>query len=318
MPLISVIVPVYNTSKYLHKCLESILNQTYNNIEIIVVNDGSTDNSEKIIKEYVKKFPNKVKYYSKENGGLSDARNYGVEKATSDYLCFVDSDDYIDIKLFETLKSEIEKKVELIKYKAIAVDSNYNEIEKVDGPVFETTNGQDAFNKLVFRDAFLENAWLYLYKTDFFKSNKFKYAKGLYHEDFGLTPIVILKARTVVSVDFCGYYYYQSDDSITRNENYEKTKKKAWDVLKHYDNMIKTINNEDKLTEMAINNIKQYYTNSVLLTANKLQSEDLSLYINEIKKRKMIRNIKVKNLKSLLKKIVLRCNVKLYLKINHI
>lgn len=314
MPAISVIVPVYNTEKYIEKCLESILNQTYNDIEIIVVNDGSTDNSEQIIKKYVGEFPEKIKYYKKSNGGLSDARNYGIEKANGEYLCFVDSDDYIDIKLFETLKPEIEKKVELIKYKAIKVDSNYSKIEKVDGPVFETTNGQDAFNKLVFKDAFLENAWLYLYKTDFFKSNKFKYAKDLYHEDFGLTPIVIIKANSVTSVDFYGYYYYQSDDSIMRTTDSKKAKKKAWDVLIHYDNMIKSLcsNNYSKLT---IENMKQYYTNSILLKAKELDKDILNSYIKEIKSRKMISNIKVKNIKQLVKKIILKLNIKLYFKL---
>ena len=121
MPKISVIVPVYNTERYLSKCLDSILNQTYDDIEVIVVNDGSTDNSELIIKEYVNKFPNKLKYYKKENGGLSDARNYGVEKAIGDYLCFVDSDDYIDTKLFEMVTPQMDKQIELIKYKAIIV-----------------------------------------------------------------------------------------------------------------------------------------------------------------------------------------------------
>ena len=119
MQKISVIVPVYNTEKYIKKCLDSIINQTYSNIEIIIINDGSTDNSELIINEYLKEYPDKIKYYKKENGGLSDARNYGVTKATGDYICFVDSDDYIDINLFESLKMEVEKQTQLIKYKII-------------------------------------------------------------------------------------------------------------------------------------------------------------------------------------------------------
>ena len=103
MPKISVIVPVYNTEKYIEKCLQSILSQTMNDIEIIVVNDGSTDNSENVIKQIEKNNNTKIqiKYFKKENGGLSDARNYGVKKATGKYISFIDSDDYIDKNLYK-------------------------------------------------------------------------------------------------------------------------------------------------------------------------------------------------------------------------
>ena len=92
---VSVIVPVYNTYDYLNKCLDSLVNQSFKDYEIIIVNDGSTDDSEKIIKKYQKKYSN-IKYYYKENGGLSSARNYGIKYANGDYIAFVDSDDYVD------------------------------------------------------------------------------------------------------------------------------------------------------------------------------------------------------------------------------
>ena len=92
---VSVIVPVYNVEKYLNQCLDSLVNQTLEDIEIIVVNDGSPDNSQSIIDDYVKRYPKKVFSYIKKNGGLSSARNFGVEKAKGEYLAFVDSDDYI-------------------------------------------------------------------------------------------------------------------------------------------------------------------------------------------------------------------------------
>ena len=107
MAKISVIVPVYNTSKYICKCLDSLINQTIKNeIEIIIVNDGSTDNSEEIIKNYIEKQENKnlIKYYKKQNEGIAKTRNFGIEKATGEYILFVDSDDYIDNKLIEKLE----------------------------------------------------------------------------------------------------------------------------------------------------------------------------------------------------------------------
>ena len=100
---VSVIVPVYNVEKYLDKCLDSIVNQTFNNYEIIIINDGAPDNSEAIIKKYLKKYPQKIKYYKKENGGLSDARNMGILKSSGKYLMFVDSDDYIAEDMIEKL-----------------------------------------------------------------------------------------------------------------------------------------------------------------------------------------------------------------------
>ena len=92
----SIVIPVYNVEGYIEKCLNSIKIQTYSNFEVIIVNDGSPDNSEKKIKTFLK--DKRFKYYKKENGGLSDARNYGIKYTTGDYLLFVDSDDYIDKK----------------------------------------------------------------------------------------------------------------------------------------------------------------------------------------------------------------------------
>ena len=103
MPKVSVVVPVYNVERYLERCLDSLVYQTLKDIEIIVVNDGSTDKSEVIIQKYAKSYPKKVFAFNKPNGGLSDARNYGIGKCHSDYIGFVDSDDYVDLDMFENL-----------------------------------------------------------------------------------------------------------------------------------------------------------------------------------------------------------------------
>src|SRR5699024_7335683 len=100
---VSIIVPVYGVEEWLSRCLDSLVNQTLNDIEIIVVNDGSPDNSQAIIDEYERKYPDMVKGYQKENGGLSDARNYGMKYATGEYIAFVDSDDYVDLTMYEKL-----------------------------------------------------------------------------------------------------------------------------------------------------------------------------------------------------------------------
>ncbi|MBE5820663.1 MAG: glycosyltransferase [Clostridiales bacterium] len=314
MPKISVIVPVYNTEKYLKKCLDSILNQIYQDLEIIVVNDGSTDNSEKIINEYVANYSKKIKYIKKENEGLSSARNSGIEIATGDYIAFVDSDDYIDENLFQKLLPYIEKNIDLIKFKLTKVDEKYNEIEKVKGPIFDEISGQEGFNKLYSSDLLLEPSCLYLYNMKFFRNNKFKFSTGMYHEDFGLTPIILVTAKNVVSIDYYGYYYVQAINSITRNTDYKKTVKRANDLLLHYDKMVKQIE-KINLTQKTINSIKQYYSNAVLEAAKDLRKKEQDKYILEIKNRNLIKNLKVKSIKLLVKKLILFFNIKIYLKL---
>jgi len=304
MPKISVIIPVYNTEKYLKKCLDSVINQTYQDFEIIIVNDGSTDNSDKIIKEYTCKNPEKIKSYKKENGGLSSARNYGLSKATGEYISFIDSDDYIDHNLFNKLKGEMEKNTDLIKFKLTTVDINYKEISKIDGPVFEGKDGEEAFNLLVFKDELMEPACIYLYKKSLLVENNFKFSENKYHEDFGLTPIILLCAKTVASINFFGYFYVQSNNTITRNDNYQRTIKRANDLLFHYDRMkdeVEKIDIELKTKE----NIYLYYSNAIFNNIKNLKKSERKKYIEKIKQRKLINNIKVTNIKRLIKKIIL-------------
>lgn len=314
MPKISVIVPVFNTEKYLQKCLESIVNQTYKDFEVIIVNDGSTDNSQKIIDEYIKEYPAKVKCINKENGGLSSARNCGIDNVTGDYIVFVDSDDYVDVQLFEKILPYMEREIDLIKFKLKKVNEEQKKIEKINGPVFEEVTGEEGFNLLVFNDVLIEPACIYLYKKTLFDKESFKFLENTYHEDFGLIPIVLLHAKNMVSIDYYGYFYVQADNSITRNEDYSKKVKRANDLLLHYDNMVKQIK-KINLERKTITNIKQYYSNSILEVAKGLNKQEQNKYILEIKNKKLIKNIKVKNIKSLLKKLILFLNISLYLKL---
>lgn len=315
MPKISVIIPVYNTEKYLEKCLNSILKQIMQDFEIIVVNDGSTDDSAKILRQFELQYPDKIKYFEKQNGGVSDARNFGVKKAIGEYLCFVDSDDYIDENLFENLEKYINQNAEIIKYKCIKVNENYEKIELIDGPVFECKTGYEAFNELYVHDVFLEIAWLYLYKRNFFVKNKFEFPTNKYHEDWALVPYIILNAKSVISTNIYGYYYVQSKNSITRNNNDEKIYKRVCNMLEHFDNLIEKISNIKN--KQAIENFKLYMTNCLILKLEELPQKYHKQYIKEIKKRKIINNIKVRNAKQFIKKVLLKINVKLYLKLRH-
>lgn len=310
MAKVSVIVPVYNTEKYVERCLDSLIHQTRKDeMEIIVVNDGSTDNSEEIIKKYREQ----VKYYAKENEGIAKTRNFGIEKATSEYIMFVDSDDYIEPTLIEKLKPYMDQKIDLIKFKLQKVDEKGKIIEKVGGPVFEKVTGEEAFEKLFSEDVLLDSPCVYVIKKELFTQYNFQFRRT-YHEDFGLIPLIILVAKSVVSTNYYLYSYVQVENSITRNEDYEKTIKRMEDVLGHYDNMIQTIE-ELELSQKAKENIRIYYTNAILLKLNELKEKDKNYYIKQIKLRRFDKNIKARNGKQLLKKILLKINIKLYLKL---
>ena len=312
MSKISIVVPVYNTEKGLRRCLDSIVNQTVGDIEIIIINDGSTDNSESIINEYKEKYSSLITYYSKVNEGVAKTRNFGIEKASSDYILFVDSDDYIDLKLVEKLMPFINEDIDIIKFKLQRVDEKDNVLEKVEGPVFEKVTGREAFNKLYSEDVLLDSPCVYLMKRKLFIENNFTF-KRTYHEDFGLIPLVLLKAESFVSTPYYLYSYVQAGNSITRNADYNKTIKKFEDAIFHFDNAMEEIDKMD-LDKENKENAKIFYTNAVILKINELKEEDKSKYIKQIKQRKMYKNIKPRNLKQLIKRIILKFNVKLYLK----
>ena len=314
MKKLSIIVPVYNTEKHLKKCFDSIINQNNSEIEVVVINDGSTDNSEVIIKEYTEQYKDVFKYYKKDNSGVADTRNFGIEKATGEYIMFLDSDDYIDKKLYDNIKKYIDENVELIKYKMQRVDENDKILEIVPGATFDKITGEEGFNRLYGTDVLLDSPCVYVIKKDIFERNNLKFKVGTEHEDFGLIPFVIVLAKSMISTNFYGYYYVQSKGSLMRNENYQKTIKRVYDALGHYDNA-KEYSQEINLSKLTHDNIMIYYTNAVILKARDLKEEERKKYLEELKKRKVFKNIKVRNLKQMIKKILLMIDMNLYLKL---
>ena len=313
MPKISVIIPVYNAEKYIEKCLRSLAKQTMQDFEVIVVNDGSTDNSKKVIKDYMKSNKLDIKYLEKENGGLASARNYGVEKALGKYIFFLDSDDYLDENLFSELEKYMDKDIDLIKFKMKTVDETGKVLEKLDGPIFEVCTGEEGYKKLCTSDKYMDPACIYLYRREFFIEKNFKY-KLRYHEDFGLTSLIMIQAKSFVSSKIFGYNYLQTAESLTRSKDYNKNIDRAKDMLAHYDNMMKIIDVYNNISEETKALVKRYYTNSVILKTDTLKGKARKKYIKEIKNRFMYRNIKPENLKQKVKRILLKYNVSLYLK----
>lgn len=214
---ISVIVPIYNVEKYLFKCINSIINQTYTNLEIILVDDGSTDNCGVISDDYSSK-DSRIKVIHKENGGLSDARNVGLDVATGDYVSFIDSDDYINKEFYETLKNLI------VKYNADIAQCEFVEIYEdyvkknnkykpyIDENISIFTNNE-ALNSLYSKNGAITGVvWNKLYKKDLFKC--IRYPKGKVHEDEYTTYKVLFTTKKVVSTSKQMYYYLQRSNSI--------------------------------------------------------------------------------------------------------
>lgn len=217
MELVSVIVPIYNVEKYLEKCIESILNQTYKNLEIILVNDGSTDNSYDICLKYKEK-DSRVIIVNKSNGGLSSARNKGIECATGEYYLFVDSDDYISEYMIEKLLYSIHQ------YNADIVCCNYdfcdeksNFIKKHTIDIFENQiyNSKQANERLLYNKFYRCFAWNKMYNKKLFYG--IRYPIGQLYEDIYTTFSLINKAKKIVFIPESLYCYRVRRNSITRN-----------------------------------------------------------------------------------------------------
>lgn len=312
MVTFSVIVPVYNVEKYISKCLDSILGQSCDDFEIIVVNDGSPDNSQSVIDNYVEKYPLKIKSYIKENGGLSDARNYGIDRASGEYMLFIDSDDYISPDLLSELKNTIEtEKSDVIRFAAQIVyeTGETGEILKCD--YFKTCSGEDATEKFINNKQYYEPACFYAYRRQFWLDNQFQFSKGKYHEDFGLIPEVIFKADRVSIIDLLGYFYVQSASSITRESNEEKDVKRAYDCLAHFDRL-KLASDESFKNPTIKKKFDSYLANSIIAIIGNLNGEHRQRYILEVKKRKIFDLLLCDNLKRYIKKVLLKLKYSRY------
>ena len=308
--MISIIITAYNAEKTIERCINSILENEYNDFEIIVINDGSSDKTEKVIELFAS---DKIKYFSKKNTGVADSRNFGIEKAKGEYITFIDSDDYVSNNYFKNLDKYLKQGIDIIKRKAIIINEKDNEKTKIKGPVFGKITGEQAFNELCFKDIYLDTLWSYIIKKNLFTENNLYFEPNKYHEDFGLLPLLILKAKSVISTNDYVYYYVQTDGSIMRDSDDAKTIKKSKDVLYHYDNIIEQTEKYD-ISRKTKENVRIYCTNAILLKVKELKGKAQNDFIKELKKRKIYKNIKARNLKQLIKKILLFVNIKLYIR----
>ncbi len=313
---LSIIVPVYGVEKYIDKCLNSLVKQSLKEIEIIVVNDGTKDNSQKIIDKYVKKYPDKIKSYIKENGGQGSARNYGLKKTTGEYIGYVDSDDFVEKDMYKKLYNKAKEN----NYD-IVVCGNYNVSE-------------DYQNKNI--DAFINNyntdleniffgkmaVWNKIYKRDILIKNKLEFKEKVWYEDLAFTLKAIMNSNTFAFIDEPLYDYLIREGSTMNNSNV----KRNLEILEAFDDILSYIKHNkkeeyfDKVEFLAIDHI---YISAIvrILKANadnKIKKEtvnELICYMN--KNFPNYKNNKYINTLSRNRKIIYKLiNLKMYNLVN--
>ncbi len=212
-PLISVIVPCYNVEKYLPRCINSIINQTYNNLEILLVDDGSPDQCGEICDKYAKK-DKRIKVIHKENGGLSDARNIALDLSRGEYILFIDSDDYVATNHIEHLYNMM-----LTSHADMAIEwgQTFYEgttpiIDTLDGKKSVILDSEEALMNMFYQKDFDTSAWAKLYKRSLFDG--IRYPKGWLYEDLPTTYRLIQKCTKIVFSNYKSYYYLLRHNSI--------------------------------------------------------------------------------------------------------
>lgn len=214
-PKISVIVPVYNVEKYLDICLDCLVNQTYSNLEIIVINDCSKDNSEKIIKKYLNNFDNIIYVKNKENRGLSFARNVGLEKSSGEYIGYIDSDDYVSYEYYESLMNT------MIREKADVVVCDINTVYENDNASNRNYCGSNNNEKIDFiNNGFAASACNKLFKRK--NIQEYKFSVGKVNEDLAVIMPIVIKANKVAYNDEVFYNYVQRNNSIQNSSISDK------------------------------------------------------------------------------------------------
>lgn len=303
MPKFSIIIPVYNVEKYIKRCLDSVFNQTEKDYEVIVVNDGTCDNSMEIVKGY------NVKIINQKNQGLSAVRNNGVKRAKGEYIIFLDSDDYLEKNTLREINKLLNNNPDLVRYQIREVFEDGKKIDYAESG-FQNKSGEEAF-KLISKYHFVENAWCYAIKRKYYVNEKFQFRDGTYHEDFGLMPLIIMKAKVVNATPYIGYNYVQRNGSIMNNSDYEKTKKKVDDFYLHY----KYLKQEILKTNLNSKVFRSFIANSLIIKICELNGKDYKFYKHKLKGDKVYDDILADTLLRKFKKIVIKVSPKFYYKI---
>lgn len=252
---VSVIIPVYNAERYLDECINSLRSQTLNECEFIFIDDGSKDNSKKIIQKYLK-IDRRIKLIHQENQGVSVARNKGLDYCKGKFVCFVDADDYIDKHLMEKLYSTaIKNDLEMVIYNYKSELDGYEVRSKIDLPVNKKLDRMYIENNILIKflkDDELNSVCNKFYKNVLIKEEGINFPKGMaIGEDRIFNINYICKIKNLMYIDYIGYYYREVEDSATRNILKHDYFKYEVDIFNS-----NTLNNILKLDSIEINKLK--------------------------------------------------------------
>lgn len=311
MEKVSIIVPIYNVEKYIERCIKSLISQTYRDIEILLINDGSPDDSKTICERY-EKIDKRIKLYNKENGGLSDTRNYGLKRAKGEYILFVDSDDYIESNTVEVLISEMKKdNLDIVAGNAVleadGEDKKYLDITKHDKN--KVTNGLEYYVSSNEADFFQASVCIYMYKRELILENNLFFEKGILHEDEEWTPRVMINAKRVKYINFIFYHYTASRENSIMNSK-DKTKNMV-DLFNTYKKLEKIFNE----TEASREQHKEMndYLCRVYINACVLEPVNQKVYKENVDYKFILRN--AKKTKTKIKLLIFLIRKKLYRKL---
>ncbi len=299
--ILSIIIPVYNTENYIEQCLNSILCQKVENYEIICINDGSTDRSEEKVKKIQNQHKDKIKYFCKENSGVSETRNFGLKMAKGKYIWFVDSDDYIEKdKLKEVFDSLISEKKDIFMLGYNYVNENGKVIKRV--KPYDDKNRYDE----ILKNGRFNNVWQLIILKDFIINNNIKFnSHYIIAEDMLFNLEMITKNPSIEFLNNYIYNYRDNNDSIMNNVSENKVYKKIEDVISayyRYFNYLKIWNKDDKVNRNLVsikffNMLNSEMKNIVKLNKSKNEKiEIIKKYLNE-KEVKFAKNNLTKNSK---------------------
>lgn len=273
--MVSVIVPAFNIEKYIASCIKSLLSQTYSDMEIILVNDGSSDNTLNICTEYANK-DSRIITVNKPNGGLSSARNAGLNIASGEYVIFVDGDDYIAENTISELMSLIDKfDADIVQFGYVETNSDYsNQVCAPVGSMELIDDTHEMFKRLYSIGGEAASACTKLYKRHLFESLRFK--EGINNEDEQMITFMLQKTKSVLYIDFKPYYYVTRQGSII-NSGFSKKKLDIIDILEE---------RKLELAKLGFNDFLQTENNRIFMTLINLWCASKSA--KDIKNNKII------------------------------
>ena len=295
---VSVIVPMYNVQNYIDDCLNSLSMQTMPDLDVLLVDDGCTDDTPKIAQSYVERFPNRFRMVHKKNGGLSDARNYGIPLVNADYISFLDSDDFVDPDLYgrlsEVMKDGTDVAVTDIEY----YYKDSSRCFKMDGLCGWKT---DTLQKQALLSPMF--AWNKMYRASLFQNENYRYPTGTWYEDIPVTTMIFAKAQKIAWLHECMMHYRQRDDSIMSSTHSPRVQE-IFPVLelvrKNFDDSRLSVQYHDELEYLHIEHLRLYGMFRFIRSDNSKELYDRSeevmkQYYPNWKKNRYISNLSFKN-----------------------